>query len=80
MLQADLETQQPEEAAKLTSESEKEASTTSTLKEQEPELHVQNQFLKIQISDSWINLMIIYLFLNRLQLRRKKMRLQSLSL
>ena len=36
MLQADLETQQQEQAAKLTSESEKEASIASPLKEQEP--------------------------------------------
>ena len=36
LLQAELETQQQEEAVKLTSESEKEASIASPLKEQEP--------------------------------------------
>ena len=50
-LQAELETQHLEEAAKLASESEKEASIASPLKEQEPVSQVEDSSLRYNISD-----------------------------
>ena len=47
LLQADLETEQQEEAAKLASESEQEASVASPLRELEPVTQVNESSLKL---------------------------------
>ena len=51
MLQAELETQEQEEAGKLASETEKEATTTSPLKESKPVLQVIESSLRYYFSD-----------------------------
>ena len=51
LLQAELETKEQEEAAKLASETEKETPIASPLKEPEPVLQVENSFLRHNFSD-----------------------------
>ena len=63
LLQADLETQQQEEASKLTSESEKEAYIASPLKEQEPVSQVENSSLRYNSDMCFIHLTNKCLFL-----------------